>query len=179
MASRAIRGASMISVAFVVSGRLLIVLRSAPPMNARVPAAVNTATRTSRSSLNARKVSRISRNVSVSTAFTGGRSSVTVAMWSFNSTEMSGTSIALPSSARSGRGSCREGGEAHALANLRAGQRRHGLRWLAARRYLFQQVGHDVRDLVRGRVHQRAGLGVGLGDAGDLADKLHGGGVDL
>ena len=80
IAARAMPGGSVISVALELSGRLLIVFRSAPPMNARVPAAVNTATRTSRSSSSDRKASRISWNVSVSTAFTGGRSSVTVAM---------------------------------------------------------------------------------------------------
>ena len=71
------------------------------------------------------------------------------------------------------------GAQSHALAHLGAAQRRHGLRRLAARRHLLEQIGRDVRDLVRGRVHQRAHLGVRLGDAGDLADELHRGGVDL
>ena len=49
-------------------------------MNARSPAAVKIATRTSRSSANPENTSMISANVPVSTALTGGRSSVTVAM---------------------------------------------------------------------------------------------------
>src|SRR4051794_22586058 len=58
-------------------------------MKARSPAAVKTATRTSRSSANPEKTSMISANVPVSTALTGGRSSVTVAMWSTTSTRRS------------------------------------------------------------------------------------------
>src|SRR3954468_16289724 len=72
-----------------------------------------------------------------------------------------------------------EGSQAHALAHLGPAQRWNRLRWLPARRYLLEQVGHDVRDLVRGRMHERAHLGIRLGDSGDLADELHCGGVDL
>ena len=55
-------------------------------MNARSPAAVKITTRTSRSAPRAVNVDVISTIVALVTAFTGGRSSVTVATWSTTST---------------------------------------------------------------------------------------------
>ena len=84
MASRAVLPGSITARALWAPGATSSStdLRSTPAMKALVPVAVRMATRTSRSSLSARKVSRSSAMVDRVMALTGGRSRVTVAMWS-------------------------------------------------------------------------------------------------